>query len=64
MQLGNATEGQTCGKCGHKIKKGAVIKDDRLCHDVCPEEGQKDIRRADEVGARYGFAPFHTSSAP
>ncbi len=62
MPLGNSVEGQVCALCGDKIKDNPAIKDGRLYHDICPEEGQRAIARANETAARFRPLPQKSSS--
>ncbi len=61
-QLGSKVQGAACGLCGREIKDKAELKNGLLCHDICPEEGQRDIARAAAAAKR--FPPPRRESAP
>ncbi|MBI2053475.1 MAG: cation:proton antiporter [Candidatus Sungbacteria bacterium] len=56
FQFGSSLVGVKCGKCGEDMIS-PVYRDDRMVCSDCHDKSLIDIRRADEVAARFGFAP-------
>ena len=57
MQFGSSLQGVKCAQCGNEEMSDPVYRDARWSCRGCYDRNLKDILRADEVAARFGFAP-------
>jgi len=52
------TKPPKCGRCHKEVEPHGAHFDGKLWyHFLCWEEGERELRRAEEVAARYGFPP-------
>ena len=58
MQLGNDFQGKKCARCRREIYNDPAFEDALWYHRVCLEQGKKELQRANEIAARFGF-PAH-----
>ena len=56
LQVGSSLREVKCGKCGKDIIS-PVYRDGRMVCSGCYDKSLIEIRSADEVAARFGFAP-------
>lgn len=57
MQLGNDFHGKKCARCRRDICTDPALEDALWYHRVCLEQGKKELHRANEIAARFGFSP-------
>ena len=63
MELGNAFHEKKCARCRKVIHSDPAFEDDLWYHRTCLEEGKRDLQRAHELAARFGFLPEHSRNA-
>jgi hypothetical protein len=56
-QLGHPFEEQKCARCRQVIESDPVFDEPLWFHRPCHEEGKRALQRAQELAARFGFAP-------
>jgi hypothetical protein len=57
MQLDHPSEEQKCARCKQVIQSDPVFDEPLWFHRLCLEEGKRALQRAQELAARFGFAP-------
>lgn len=63
MQLGDVFQGKKCARCRQAIQSDPAFEDNLWYHPACLEEGKRALRRAQELAARFGFAPADSRTA-
>lgn len=57
MQLGNSFQDKKCARCRNSIESDPAFEDALWYHRVCLEQGKRELQRANEIAARFGFPP-------
>jgi hypothetical protein len=57
MQFGHDFQGKKCARCRREIHSDPAFEDDLWYHRMCLEQGKKELQRANEIAARFGFPP-------
>ena len=63
MQLGNEFQGEKCARCRRVIHSDPAFEDGLWYHRTCLEEGKRDLQRAQELAARFGFSPEYARNS-